>query len=69
MVVVVVERSLCTVAGAAAVVVVVIEEVSGGAERSGTVPLSLVYEAKKQPLNIRQTPAPTMVKASLPRWV
>jgi len=68
-VVVVVERCLCTIAGAAALVVVVVEEVSDGAATSGVVPLSLVYEAKKQPLNIRQTPALTMVKASFPRCV
>jgi hypothetical protein len=68
-VVVVVDRCLSTVAGTAALVVVVVEEVSDGPATSGTVPLSLLYEAKKQPLNIRQTPALTMVKASLPRWV
>jgi hypothetical protein len=41
-VVVVVERCLCTGSGAAALVVVVVEEVSAGAATSGMVPLSLV---------------------------
>jgi hypothetical protein len=41
-VVVVVERCLCTGAGAAALVVVVVEEVSAGTVTPGMVPLSLV---------------------------